>query len=175
MRILLSTKERSWAIPLARALDGEVLFVDLTPGDRTTAEMLGSELPIYDVQDVLDGMIELKDAAEEVKGFSYLAAPAKTEKWNLNEENAPRLLTDAFSHTILMAEDPYVVYPHFKGLFIDTGGRASGDDVFDFRLRKGATYLGKAHTDARIEKNIEVLCTGEEKLGLLGKIRRALL
>lgn len=175
MRILLSTRERSWAILLARTLDGEVLFADLTPGDRTTAEMVGAELPIYDVQDVLDGMIKVQDAAEEVEGFSYLAAPAKLEKWNLNEENAPRLRTDAFSHAIFLAEDPYAVYPHLEALFIDTGGRASGDDVFDFRLRKGATCLGKAYTDARIEKNIEVLRTGEEKLGLLGKIRRALL
>lgn len=175
MRILLSTKERSWAILLARTLDGEVLFADFTPGDRTTAEMLGAELPIYDVQDVLDGMIELQDAAEEVEDFSYLAAPAKTEKWNLNEENAPRLRTDAFSHAIFMAEDPYAVYPLVEALFIDTGGRASGDDVFDFRVRKGATCLGKAYTDERIEKNIEVLRTGEEKLGLFGKIRRALL
>ena len=175
MRILLSTKERSWAISLARALDGEVLFVDLTPGDRTTAELLGAELPIYDVQDVLDGMIELKDAADEVEGFFYLAAPAKSEKWNLNEGNAPHLRSDAFSHIILMAEDPYAVYPYIESLLIDTGGRALGDDVFDFLLRKGATYLGKAYTDERIEKNIEVLRTGEEKLGVIGKIRRALL
>lgn len=175
MRILLSTAERAWAILLARALDGEVLFVDLTPGDRTTAEMLGAELPIYDVQDVLDGMIELKDAADRFEGCSYLAAPARTEKWNLNEENAPRLKTDAFSHTILMAEDPYSVYPYLESIFIDTQGHASGDDVFDFRLRKGATCLGQAYMDTRIEKNIEVLRTGEEKLGLIGKIRRALL
>lgn len=175
MRILLSTKERAWAIHLARALDGKVLLVDLTPGDRMTAELLMYDLPIYDVQDVLDGMIELGEAVDEIENFFYLPAPAKIEKWNLTDKNAGRLQSDAFLHTIFVAADPYEVYSKLHCLLIDTKGTETGEQVFDFRIRKGAIYLGKMYMDERIAKNVEVLKTGEEKLTPIEKIRRALL
>lgn len=82
-------KKEDFAIDIAKSLilNGPVILIDLDSRNRIFAEKLGvAEYTIYDIEDVLEGVVDADKAAVEIEDSFYLLSSSIIDKYSFDEK-----------------------------------------------------------------------------------------
>lgn len=100
-------RKEDFAIDLAKSLilNGSVVLIDLDSRNRVLAEKLGvAEYTIYDIEDVLEEIVDADKAAVEVEDGLYLLSSSILDK-HLFKEKIDSSIFDLWDNCIISISD----------------------------------------------------------------------